>query len=838
MIARGTEDRFESVIRASARRARMRDKFMKSFGTGLAMIGKTGREFWTGGFILGFMVMAMPSQSWGQVGPAAAPPPSAAAPRPASPFPQDIDPDAPLIVDVAVEGNSVISTERIMSKIGSHPGRPYRRDAVREDVRRLFATHWFYDVSVEERSADNGLIIVYKVVERPVVGRVQFIGNKVLKEKDLIELTGLKAGSAMDPGLNKAMTARIEQKYLEKGYPFASVELLKGATRGDSDVVMRITEGPKTKIHAIDVTGNTFVSEARLKTMLSSKARFLFLGGRYDASKIQEDLAKLIEYYKDNGYLDVRISRRLDWTEEKDAVNVTFIVDEGPRYKVHDIRFAGNNIFEDESFTSDLKLLPGKPFNKGALKHDVQRIEDTYGQEGYIQTVVKPDLNYLDQPGEVDIVYQLREDLPKRVGRIRTTGNEVTKDRVIRQYTELAPGDTFDTVKLRRSEQNLRATRLFEVNPGQGIQPTVQIDPASDPADEFQDVIIDVKETQTGSLLFGVGVNSDSGVGGSFVVNERNFDLLRFPTSFGDLFSGRAFRGAGQELRLEAVPGSQVSRYSVTIREPKLFGLDYSLSSSGYYYKRLFQSWDEERAGGRFTLGKRFTRQIGASVTTRLEQIELSRPVFPTPADLQDALGDNFLASVRLGVDHDTRDSALNPGSGHLVELGYEQAFGDYTFPKLTLEGRQHWTLASRADGSGKQTLTARGEVGWTGDDTPIFERFYAGGFSSIRGFQFRGVSPTDQGIEVGGDFTMLSSLEYQFPLTADDTLGWVFFVDAGTVERQIEILDYRVSAGFGLRVQVPMLGPVPLAFDFAWPLAQKADDDKQVFSFFVGFFR
>lgn len=748
------------------------------------------------------------------------------------------DPNAPMVAEVRVLGNKGISAERIKSKLKTYAERPYDKKTIEEDVKRLFATHWFLDVAVQEKPADNGVIVIFQVIERPTIQELQFIGNIKFSDKELMDETGLAVGKSMDPGLNKMMARKVEEKYRKKGYPFVTVELVEGGTRGDTRVIMKISEGPKTKIAKVKFEGNEFVNDPRLATNVKGKPFGYILPVKYDPEKINDDLGSLIDYYRSHGFLDVRIGRRLDWTEDKKKVAVTYIIEEGPQYKVNDIRFAGNRVFADDKLEKDLKLVKGEILRKGTLDQDVKSLKNAYGREGYIHSVVNADVRYLEEPGLVDVVYNFEEDLPRRVGVIKVVGNEITKDQVIRRRMDLEPGELANTEKMASSQQRLIDSRLFKVSPQEGVMPTVDWDPSIDPLSEYQDVIVNVQEDQTGSLMFGVGVNSDSGFGGSLVLNERNFDITRFPRSFSDLTDFRAFRGGGQELRIEAVPGTQVHRYMVSLREPMLFGTDYSLSTSGYYFRRLYTQYTEQRAGGRFGLGRRFSRRVGASLETRIEQIDISDPSTPTPPDIQEVLGGNFLTSIRAAVDHDTRDSNMNPGSGHFIEMAYEQAFGDFNFPRFTIEGRQYWTLFKRADGSGKQVLSLTGEFGYSGEDTPVFERFYAGGFRSLRGFQFRGVSPTQLGVEVGGDFMLLSSLQYYLPLTADDNFGAVAFIDTGTVESDVEILDYRAAAGFGLRVTVPMMGPVPLAFDFAFPISKKDTDDTQIFSFFLGVFR
>ena len=373
--------------------------------------------------------------------------------------------------------------------------------------------------------------------------------------------------------------------------------------------------------------------------------------------------------------------------------------------------------------------------------------------------------------------------------------------------------------------------------------------PAPIPYSNFQgptvreaDLVINGFPARTGRIMLGGAVNSDAGVTGQLTIDERNFDITRWPRSFQDMFSGTAFRGAGQTFRLEAAPGNQFQRYTLQFADPNLLGyLPISMSVSGFLFDRRFNDWDEERLGGRLAFGYRITPDLSISSGISGQNVNISNPSTSGNPDLNAVLGDNGLYSGEVSLRHDTRDSPIQASKGHYAEFKYELLFGDYDYSRFELEWRQYWLLRQRADGSGKQTMSFSTRAGFTGDDTPIFENFFAGGYATMRGFDFRGASPVGVGgVEVGGEFQWLNSVEYMFPITADDAFRGVAFVDFGTVEESIDFNtdQFRVAPGLGLRVAIPMLGPAPLAFDFAYPVAKADTDQTRVFSFYMSMIR
>ncbi len=358
----------------------------------------------------------------------------------------------------------------------------------------------------------------------------------------------------------------------------------------------------------------------------------------------------------------------------------------------------------------------------------------------------------------------------------------------------------------------------------------------------YADIDVMVRETQTGKMTFGAAYNSNSGLVGQIIIDERNFDILGFPKSLQEIKDGTAWRGRGQGFRMELVPGNEVQRYLVSFTEPYLFNSQVSFSASGYFFDRRYFDWDEQRIGGKLSLGYRLTPDLSFSAGLRMEEVNIHDPRVDTSPELNEAVGDNSLYLAQFSLINDTRDHPFMATSGSYLELSYNQGFGDYDYPRGDLDFRKYFLVTQRPDGSGRHTLSFGTKLGVSGSSTPIYENYFAGGFSTLRGFDFRGASPVQNGVRVGGRFQWLNTVEYTFPITADDMFKGVFFCDFGTVEQNVEINsdNFRVAPGFGFRVHMPVggAGGAPLAFDFAFPVNHAATDDLQVFSFYMGVLR
>jgi outer membrane protein insertion porin family len=741
-----------------------------------------------------------------------------------------------MVDDIIPQGNHLVPTQKIISLIRTRPGTEYKQSTIDEDVRRLYETKLFANIQVyKQPTPDNKVKVYFAVAEYPsTIQEILYLNAHHLKPDELESTTGLRKGAPLNPIANQIARQAILRRYNDMGRLFAGVELLEGDKPGDTRVVFNISEGPVVKISSIAFVGNTFVNSARLRVQIDSMAKFLgIFGGTYEPGRVDHDVAKLEEYYRGFGYRDVHVNREMQWVGPG-SIKLIYHIQEGQRYRIANVQVDGNKMFPADQLLAQSKIHRGDFYSKAQVDNDEKVIQAIYGYRGYPVSIREQII--ATSPGEVAVHYEIQERPAVRVGEIKVVGNTVTRDNVIIRQLPLEPGQLLSYPDMRVAEANLARLQIFKTDPASGVRPTVSvIDP--DGEGEFKDILVNVEEQPTGSLIFGVGVNSDAGLTGTIALTERNFDITRWPTSFDDLLSGHAFRGAGQEFRAEAVPGTQLQRYSLSFREPYLFDSQFGFNAGVYYFDRIYNEYRESRLGGKFGISRRLDQYWTASATIRLEDVGIHDVQFFEPEDIIAAQGQHFLAGIRGTISRNSTDSYLRPTKGSLLECSFEEVLGDYTFPQVTLEGNKYWTLYERADGSGKHVLVARSQIGYTGSNTPVFERFYAGGYRSLRGFEFRGVGPATNGFETGGDFLFLNSLEYQVPIMANDRLWAVAFLDSGTVERRVDINDYRVSAGFGLRIVVPMMGPVPIALDFGFPIVKGPMDREQVFSFWVGFF-
>jgi len=760
-----------------------------------------------------------------------------------------------VVEDVRVVGNRTVPTGSILNLVRTRPGEPYDPHTVQEDYQRIYrGLRRFTNVTARvEPAGDRGVVVVFDVQEQRSVNRITFRGNRGVEDSALRNAVDLRPGEAIDPFRLRLAESAIETLYRERSYPFARVSIARGPLEERGDLVFEIVEGPNVRVREVDFVGAKFfkpdVLFGRDPLNAAVKTRpwqFVLNPGRYDPEQIEQDVAALRRLYESKGFFDVRVGRKLQWSPDQSEVQVQFLIDEGPRYTVAKLLFEGNTNLGAAEIRRELSLVEGRPYDGERLQRDIRKIVQAYSPLGYIYqeggfnaNEDDPDYLYIDprpvfhpEAGTLDLVYAIREGKPFRVGRIIVKGNYKTKDNVILRDMRFAPGSLFNSGAVVDARERLRARRFFDSVSVTAI--------GNDPT--YRDILVEVLEGRTADLTFSAAVNSNGGFGAGVRYEQRNFDVGNPPHSIGEFFSDRAFTGAGQTFRATFEPGSIATNASLFFSEQFLFDQPYEFAGEVYIRDRKREHYDDRRAGARVTFGRRFGYEWGAAMTLRGEDVQIDNIDDPPlrPPELLLSEGHNTLTSASILIKRET----LNPGvffhRGSLTTGKaefYGALGGDYHFQKFEVNWDRYTTL--REDLNERKTvLGLHANAGYINGDSVFFERFYAGGLGSMRGFDFRGISPR-AGLDedpVGGEFILTGSVEVNFPLVGESLRG-VVFTDFGTVEEELEITTIRTSVGTGLRFVLPVLGTqMPLSIDFAYPLTRGEDDETQIISFSFGF--
>lgn len=750
---------------------------------------------------------------------------------------QGVEPANRPIADITIEGLEQVGEQLVRNQIRSAVGEPYNPRTVEQDIVRITHLGRFAEVRAQFTPLEDGSVsLTFVVVEQPLLADVRVVGNKAVSDQELLAQVRLRAGDAADPFLIDRGSRNIVRLYEDKGYFVADVSVDQELLNGSGILIYRVREGPKVRIQGIDFEGNGVFSDEQLESRIQSDEYFpIFNKGRLNREQLELDAARIRGFYEERGYLDARVGRRIALSPDQRSAVVTFVIDEGQRYTVADIRIEGNEVFPDDQVLMNMALAPGDVYSRDKRRKSHEALLEMYGRLGFIETDIEiARLFHQDEP-EVDLLVTIDEGGPSVVGTVSVRGNAVTKSKVIlRQVRGMRPGRPFDRSGVEETRRRLRESPLFR-------EGTVTI--LGDPNDPVRDVLIDVKEQNTGSILFGAGVSSDAGVIGAIELTQRNFDITDVPESWGEVFTGQAFRGAGQYFSLGLQPGAETSRYSIDFRDPYAFETDYFFDSSLFFYTREREDYDEKRLGAALGVGQRFGDIWSGSIRARFNQVDISAIQDDAPVDVFEVEGDSLITGLGFELQRNTTDSNLFPTRGSRLELGVERAGalgGDYDFTRLRASFYKFWTVDE--DFFGRRTvLSLRGEVGYILEDheAPVFERFYAGGHRSFRGFDYRGAGPrgtrNDTGElgddPVGGDWLLLTGLEYNFPIY-EETLRGVLFTDMGTVQEDPGLDQWRVSIGAGIRLKIPFLGQAPFALDFAIPIVKEDGDEERIISF------
>jgi outer membrane protein insertion porin family len=796
------------------------------------------------------------------------------------------------IAKVTFQGLSRVSEREVLNNIRVAAGQPFESAAVRQDVATLYRLGQFDTVdAIATVLPDGSIELAYVLVEQPIVRDLQVVGNKLISDQELRKVIPLYAGGPRDDFLLEQAVTRIKDLYRKRGHYLAEVTVDETRLKETGILILRIVEGPRIKVKELEFVGNASFTARELAAEIKTQTAVpLFVKGELDEDRLIDDVAAVDKYYKDRGFVDVRVDRRIEVSTDSKEAKVVFVISEGRRYRLRSVVFEGRGgegpkplgVFEERQLEDLLFIHPGDIYSRLKIDKSIASVRDSYYLLGHVEVDINDRTVRVGEEPEVDLVLSILEGPRTIAGLVNIQGNFLTKDKVVRRLVRIQPGRVLDGRELERSKERVQGTQLFndvritvqrpredeqdaldlpqsaatDAASAAGEQKTPdsktpeQKTPEQKTADErtalvrtqVRDILAEVKERNTGSVNFGVGLGTDSGVFGEISVNQRNFDIDDTPESLDELIAGRAFRGAGQQFSMAIAPGNEVSNFSIDFLEPHLFETDYAFRVSPFYRLRLYEDYNENRASLPLSLSRRLGDFWTVGVNSALTWVKLDNFDPDTPVEVFEDRGPTTLASIGFNVKRTDVDRQFRPSRGSALDFSVNQFASLDTVDPFTVfkAGYTQFFTVSEDFLGRRSTLRVAADAGYIVGDAPVYESFYLGG-RTFRGFQFRTISPKSRANidplippsndPIGGSWLFSLGTQYEQPIFQNSFAG-VAFIDSGTVTDEVGFDQYRVSVGIGLRLYIPQFGPAPLAFDFAVPLMKQDTDETQVFSF------
>lgn len=720
--------------------------------------------------------------------------------------------DSAKISSIKIEGNKNVSALVIYGHIEEKEKDPFSLRRVRLDIHNLFSMGDFKNVTVDAVPGEknNQIALTFKVEERPIVKKIDFVGNKKWDAKKFADDIKTAVNKPFNQGVVNQDVEIIKNDYKDEGYSNVIVtsENKVDEAKNTVDVTFHITEGAQIKIGGIVVIGAQAFSTQKIIGQMKDNHD----GDKYKPEMLDSDIKAIEDFYHDEGYLKaVVLDHKEKLSLERKKVYITITVKEGVKYMTGDIQFQGNILFDDDELMKALNLKKGTVLSKKNLDEGIKRDKNLYADKGYIYCSVTPNIQYDDDAKRADITVVVNEGQIAYVQDIKIVGNYKTRDYVIRRELAIKAGDKFEASKIRYSCQNLYNLGFFdEVNP--------DVEPGDAPGKEV--LVFRVKERKTGSISVGGGYSSVQGFIGDIKLEEAN------------LF------GKGQKVNLDLQLGALQSSISVGFTEPWLFNTPTSFSLSLFDTTSIFQTavlnpdgtntfYTETQIGGTISIGRRLDRYWTVFGAYTLQNVDIYNvdPYYEIPNTAQYIQSsDSTTSSVTPRIVYDSRDNIFDPSMGWKHQLSVEFAGGPFAFDNnfiKVIEDTSHfiplpldWVLGEHVRFGAAQGYSY-GNKGYT--DLPIYEKFFAGGTDTIRGYNERTVGPP-----AGGNALFVSNTEFKHAIVGP--LKGVLFFDAGNAWNSVWSLDesqVQYGAGLGVRLTIP--GTImAIRLDYGWPIASQ----------------
>ena len=721
-------------------------------------------------------------------------------------------------VTVKFVGTANVNEQVVRANIQVREGGELDETMLDRDIRALYKTGLFEFIEIKREAADaHTFNLVIEVTPKYRVLAIKYEGNKAIKTKRLEREVKTTPNTALDERQVKEDSEKLKEYYQKEGFNQVTVSYSIARDRGTGlgTITFKIREGKKVKILAVNFAGNAHIKTKALRKVMDTKKYWMFSWlmdtGRFKDDEFQDDLDKLRDYYREHGYLDVEIPEEkvVFGYPKSGGLVITIAVIEGRQYKIGEITVTGNKLHSTILLkrVASLYAKTGAVFAPSKIDKAVERLEDYYGKDGYLETRVhvtrRPNL----RTNDIDLEFKVDESEKYSIESIEIDGNTKTKSVVIIRELILGPGDTFDTVRMKISKNRLENTRFFD---------EVDITPQDTNIPGRKDMRVSVKEGRTGTFTFGAGYSSLERATVFAQIQQTNFDL----------FNRRSlYQGDGEKFSIKVSLGELSNEAVLSFEEPYLFERQLAFGFSLFREQSDYVStyYQELSEGGNVDLRKHLFGLFNGTLTYQYETIKIYDVSASASNVISEFSGEHQVSDVSFEIVRDTRDKIVSPTSGNRIDFTTTVAGGllggTDNFYSMEFKGSQNFKVFDTQ--TQVLELVARaGVIDNYGNFKvlPYYDAFYLGGPYDLRGFEYHEVSPRDQfGEPIGGKSYGMFNFEYSVEIV--DPVRFAFFYDVGFVNAAAYDFNpsgYNDDFGAGLRL---MVAGSPLSLDYGIPI-------------------
>ncbi len=712
-----------------------------------------------------------------------------------------------------------------------------------EVLRKLYASKLYQHIEIYYDSDTSTVRI--KVVEQPVIVSVRVTGNRKIDTEEIEKVLDIKKNELVNGEKIARNKEKITDLYKEKGYLTVQVvdDLVVNEKNNEASLTLTVTEGDRSRVRKITISGNTFLSDDYIKERLNTQEEGLysfFKDEGYKKELLEEDQARIMYLYNEEGFVNVRVSRPLvTISPDRRDIDITFVVTEGERYKVKSVELAGDKLENGEYPAFTPRLSTGVWYRHSDLIGDIEALKAFYGDEGYPFVTVIPERVPDDNEKTLAVTYHVQKGKKCKVERIEITGNDRSRDKVIRREMRLYEGELYTYTGQKKSEHFIKRTGFYD-------EVTISVQEGS--RDDLVRVIVKIKERKSGTFNIGAGFSSFE----SFVFNAR--------------IDQNNFLGYGQTISLISQFSAIRQEVNLSLFEPYFLDYDVFLNTGFYFVKFDYSSlssayyadYEDNRLGYSLVFGYPITDNLSVSGGYRIDKVWLKGGA---KDQMKFLFRDMLSSGVLARISWDSRDDRMFPTKGIYTSAGIEMSpriFGssddilalDFNFRWYQ---RLFWRLVYRLN------LSTAWKKDFSGNRLPVSERYRLGGIFSIRGYPYNSIGPSEEirvadtpsdptsalsPYTIGGDKQIVINNEIEVPILTEMRINLVGFLDVGNAFNEDENFFYinnkghnkyhlplamYWSAGFGIRWVTPI---APLSFEWGFPITPRPGDPVYMFEF------